>query len=82
MGSGGTGTARLTTLGSARWDAGTSVRDVGIAGRELPGGIPGVVQICTEPSWLPVANMNGSGAGFQAMHVMSPPKAGARIWCR
>ena len=48
-------------------------------GRERRGGVPGVVQICTVPSWLPVANMNGSAAGFQAMQVMSPPKPGARM---
>lgn len=45
-------------------------------------GVPGVVQICTVPSWLPVANMKGSAAGFQAMQVISPPKAGARMWCK
>lgn len=53
-----------------------------IVGRKLRGGVSGVVQICTVPSWLPVANMKESAAGFQAMQVMSPPKAGARMWCK
>jgi len=71
-------------LGRASWGADASVSGVAGAGRELelPGGILGVVQICTVPSWLPVANMNGSAAGFQAMHLMSPPNAGGGMWCR
>jgi hypothetical protein len=53
-----------------------------IVGRKPRGGIPGVVQICTVPSWLPVANIKVPAAGFQAMQVMSPPKDCARMWCK
>jgi len=41
-----------------------------------------VVHIRTAPSWLPVANMNGSAAWFQATQVRSPPTTCARTWCR
>ncbi len=59
--------------------ADTSLRGLAVVvvERKLGSRIPGVVQICTVPSWLPVANMKGSATGFQAMQVMSAPKAGA-----
>ena len=81
LGSGRIGGARLATPETDLGSADSSVVVV-IVGRKLRGCVPGDVQICTVPSWLPVANMKGSATGFQAMQVMSPPKADARMWCK